>query len=427
MLTDRTYKLLAFHFRLASFVHAQPFKWEAQAGISSLKFPRMFIYYAGNIISTVLTLWQLNVILQGISSGRRNLSMLLLDVTFGLAHVSGCFFQLQLCQNTELMAGLLNHLFFFDKTFTIKYCSADRTGRNHLKVKVVDGKHVNRNGKQKHEGNSATAHFKRWFEMANAGKHILERTPQKSISDKCEVIVGMVFCPITYSFLVLGLFLLNPEDARYLYSFFPKTSKSTLTLYLWSFVEVMHILKYCLVFNTMLFIIMIYARSTIFWLFQLSGSDTKINIVVTKPPDKSEAIKNYKIFQVMNAHFNHCYSKIGLPAFKTLNIALHVLAIFVTITFYGRIPLAGYLIFPMGNFMWFFIEADMYPLLGQINYSSKNYLSSWKLQLGKETRRDFRSMFPLGVQVSIVNSIDRSTVLNLWSVILTLVINLILI
>ncbi|CAG7830959.1 unnamed protein product, partial [Allacma fusca] len=55
---------------------------------------------------------------------------------------------------------------------------------------------------------------------------------------------------------------------------------------------------------------MIYAHCTNFWLLQLSGPDVKNNnIVVMNAPNKSEAVKNYKIFQVMNVHFNHCFSK----------------------------------------------------------------------------------------------------------------------
>ncbi|CAG7825142.1 unnamed protein product, partial [Allacma fusca] len=119
----------------------------------------------------------------------------------------------------------------------------------------------------------------------------------------------MVLCPITYSILALVLFLLNPDDPRYLYSALPLSSKSEWLLFLWSIVEYLHIIRFCCVFNTMLFIIIVYAHCTNFWLLQLSGSDAKNdNIVITKSQDKSEALKNYKIFQVMNVHFNHCFS-----------------------------------------------------------------------------------------------------------------------
>ncbi|CAG7830284.1 unnamed protein product, partial [Allacma fusca] len=85
--------------------------------------------------------------------------MLLLDITFGVSHVSGCFFQLQICQNTEQMTGLLNHLFIFDKSFTRKFCTAEYTGRNLLKVPGAQAKHQHQNEKLKHPGeNSATAH-----------------------------------------------------------------------------------------------------------------------------------------------------------------------------------------------------------------------------------------------------------------------------
>ncbi|CAG7727251.1 unnamed protein product, partial [Allacma fusca] len=252
----------------------------------------------------------------------------------------------------------------------------------------------------------------------------------KEKSDGCDDnIFSSLYMAFVYAILIVSSFVKNPEDDRYLYSGFPiaPEDKPIWLFYLWVGAEIIYILKFCMTFNNVFYIFIIYAHTGNYWLHELSrptgksGEDKKI----LKPVTVAEVIPNYKTFQVINAHFNSCCAGVLIPAFKILNISLHVIAIFVSVTFHQEIPTGEFAMFPIGVVMWFVIESDVYFVLGKIKELSDGYKESWRLHLGRQYDKTFRSLRSIGVKVSIAYSMSKTTCLIVWSIVFDLVIDLI--
>ena len=156
------------------------------------------------------------------------------------------------------------------------------------------------------------------------------------------------------------------------------------------------------------------------------GAKTDEVRMINRPVKRNEVIVNYKAQIVLNNMFNECCSAIVLPTFQCLNMGLHIVASYVSLMYYNEMPIGGYLIFPIGFAMWCAIEKDTYPLLGKIQDLSDAYKISWTPALGVQATRNMRAIRTLAVQVSNVYSVDRDTVLHVWSNVLGQVINLIL-
>ena len=100
-------------------------------------------------------------------------------------------------------------------------------------------------------------------------KKAKEQEPTDGVDANIFLSTYMMF---VYGALSVSLFMKNPEDPRYLYAVlpYPWGEKPQWFFYSWAIMEYLQLIKFCVNFNNILDIVMLYARCVSYWLYELS-------------------------------------------------------------------------------------------------------------------------------------------------------------
>ena len=76
--------------------------------------------------------------------------------------------------------------------------------------------------------------------------------------------------------------------------------------------------------------------------------------------------------------------------------------------------------------MFFWFEGVLYTMIGAVSYNSKTFVKSWMDVLGMRSRKKLKAMPKLGVKVSSIYVIHRTTVLSVFLAIINLTVQVML-
>ena len=128
----------------------------------------------------------------------------------------------------------------------------------------------------------------------------------------------------------------------------------------------------------------------------------------------------YQQLQILNLQFNDCFAQLGMPCFVVQNIMTHSIVLYILLKLHDAYPPVSQGIFTFWAMMWFCLEAVIYTVLGGVSYNSKAFVKSWTDVLGVKDRKKLKSMPPLGVQISSIYTIHRTTVLFVFLAVINL-------
>ena len=115
-----------------------------------------------------------------------------------------------------------------------------------------------------------------------------------------------------------------------------------------------------------------------------------------------------------------------MPAFVAQNILTHVLVLLLTFRFHHEYPPSIKIAMTFWSLIWFWLEGVVYTMLGGVSYYSKSFVKSWTDVLGVKSRKKLKSMPTLGVKISSVYVIHRTTVLSVILTVINLTVQLLL-
>lgn len=109
-----------------------------------------------------------------------------------------------------------------------------------------------------------------------------------------------------------------------------------------------------------------------------------------------------------------------MPAFIVQNILTHAILLYISLKLHDAYPpgLRAVLYFWAGFYFW--LEGVLYTMIGAVSYNSKTFVKSWTDVLGVKDRKKLLSMPKLGVKVSSIYMIHRTTVLSVFLAVINL-------
>ena len=118
-----------------------------------------------------------------------------------------------------------------------------------------------------------------------------------------------------------------------------------------------------------------------------------------------------------------------------MNVTTHSMGFVISIKLHDVIPLPGFGIFPLMAISWTGMEFFIYPLLGKIYERSGEFKERWRERLENagtemekaEGKRQSRALQCLGIQISSVYTVKKTTVLIVVGAVINLTVNFLLV
>ena len=124
-----------------------------------------------------------------------------------------------------------------------------------------------------------------------------------------------------------------------------------------------------------------------------------------------EVVKLYQQLQILNLQFNDCFEQLGMPTFVVQNILSHAIALYISLKLHDAYPPGMRAAVGFWALFYFWLEGVLYTMIGAVSYNSQSFVKSWTDILGVKSRKTLTSMPKLGVKVSSIYVIHRTTVL----------------